>query len=35
MSVNLGSGNVGVTKERLNRAKISAVHKEIGGKGMS
>ena len=32
VSVDLGGGNVGVTEERLDRAQVGAVHKEVGSK---
>lgn len=35
VGVNLGGGNVGVTEERLDRAQVGAVHKEVGGKAVT
>lgn len=31
VGVNLGGTNIGVAEHGLNRAKVSAVHKEVGG----
>ena len=35
VSINLGGRNVGMAKHSLDRAKIGAVHKEIGSEGMA
>ena len=35
VSVNLSGRDVCVTEHSLNRAKIGAIHEEIGGKGMA
>ncbi len=35
VGVNLGGGNVGVTKHRLNGADVSAIHEKVGGERMA
>lgn len=35
VSIDLGSGDVGVAEHSLDRAKVGAVHEEVGGERMS
>ena len=35
MGVNLGSADVGMAKERLDRAEIGTIHEEVGGERMT
>jgi hypothetical protein len=35
MGIQLGGGNVGMTKHKLHRPEISAVFKQMRGKGMT
>ena len=35
MGVDLGSGDIGVSKHGLNGADVGAIHQEIGGEAMS
>ena len=35
VGVNLGGGDVGVAEERLDGAKIGAVHEEVGGEAVA